>query len=547
MALPINIEELIHGNTVEWERLEFKKGWNPEEIIHTICAFANDLNNWGGGYVIIGIEEQDGQPTLPPVGIHPGQLDKIQGEVLELAHQMQPHYFPRIQPYILSGRHIIVLWCPAGDHRPYAAPSTQGKGAQRQPYIRYGSRSIVARDENLHRLNELTARIPFDDRINHQAAIQDFDLGLIQAFLQEVKSDLYEESKHISLAALTRNMYIAKGSDEDLRPVNAGLLFFSTSPEKYFPRTWIELVWHQDDSNSNFTEHYFRGALHVQLRAALAFLKANIIREHVQKVPYQAEAIRFYNFPYAAVEEALSNAVYHKSYELGKPIEIQVWPDKIEILSYPGAVPPVGAQIMKGQQRIIARDYRNRRIGDFLKELELTEGRATGFPTIYKAMEQNGSPRPIFDTDELSTYFLVTLPAHENIVPLSPSLQSSQDKTITFNTLNELIEWSNQESIQQSNQESRHQESRARRLLTENIGNYAEEILALLSNGPLSKKEILTALGLSNQSKNKERHIDPLLAAGWISYTVPENPTDRNQKYRIVPSGKRILKLISHK
>jgi ATP-dependent DNA helicase RecG len=151
-------------------------------------------------------------------------------------------------------------------------------------------------------------------------------------------------------------------------------------------------------------------------------------------------------------------------YELGKPIEIQVWPDKIEMLSYPGAVPPVGAQIMKRQERIIARDYRNRRIGDFLKELELTEGRATGFPTIYKAMAQNGSPKPIFDTDDLST-----------------------------------------------------------------------------------KKQILSALGLSNQTKNKERHIDPLLATGWISFTIPENPTDRNQKYRIAPSGKRLLQLISHK
>jgi ATP-dependent DNA helicase RecG len=30
MALPVNIEELIHGNTIEWERLEFKQGWNPD-------------------------------------------------------------------------------------------------------------------------------------------------------------------------------------------------------------------------------------------------------------------------------------------------------------------------------------------------------------------------------------------------------------------------------------------------------------------------------------------------------------------------------------
>ena len=38
---------------MEWERLEYKAGWNPEEIIHTICAFANDINNWGGGYIRI--------------------------------------------------------------------------------------------------------------------------------------------------------------------------------------------------------------------------------------------------------------------------------------------------------------------------------------------------------------------------------------------------------------------------------------------------------------------------------------------------------------
>jgi hypothetical protein len=33
MALPINIDELLHGNTVEWDRIELKKGWNPEDII----------------------------------------------------------------------------------------------------------------------------------------------------------------------------------------------------------------------------------------------------------------------------------------------------------------------------------------------------------------------------------------------------------------------------------------------------------------------------------------------------------------------------------
>lgn len=34
-----------------------------------------------------------------------------------------------------------------------------------------------------------------------------------------------------------------------------------------------------------------------------------------------AEANRFFNYPYAAIEEALSNAVYHKAYDIREPIE----------------------------------------------------------------------------------------------------------------------------------------------------------------------------------------------------------------------------------
>ncbi len=88
----------------------------------------------------------------------------------------------------------------------------------------------------------------------------------------------------------------------------------------------------------------------------------------------------------------MANAVFHKSYEIGKPIEVQIWPDRIEILSFPGPVPPVTAKILAENRRIVARDYRNRRVGDFLKELHLTEGRGTGFPTIYKALEDNAFP-----------------------------------------------------------------------------------------------------------------------------------------------------------
>ncbi len=50
IKLPINIDDLLHHRAVESERVEYKEGWNPESILHTLCAFANDFHNLGGGH-----------------------------------------------------------------------------------------------------------------------------------------------------------------------------------------------------------------------------------------------------------------------------------------------------------------------------------------------------------------------------------------------------------------------------------------------------------------------------------------------------------------
>ena len=60
--LPINVADLLNGRT-ESARLEFKASWNPEttglQVVKTVCAFANDFQSLGGGYVVIGVAEPD--------------------------------------------------------------------------------------------------------------------------------------------------------------------------------------------------------------------------------------------------------------------------------------------------------------------------------------------------------------------------------------------------------------------------------------------------------------------------------------------------------
>lgn len=89
--LPINLEDLLRQRTVEGDRIEYKAGWNPDAIVRTLCAFANDFENLGGGYIVLGQDcDANGQPVIPPIGISANQLDKIQRELLGYCNLMQP-------------------------------------------------------------------------------------------------------------------------------------------------------------------------------------------------------------------------------------------------------------------------------------------------------------------------------------------------------------------------------------------------------------------------------------------------------------------------
>uniref|UniRef100_UPI003562E849 AlbA family DNA-binding domain-containing protein n=1 Tax=Rhodohalobacter sp. TaxID=1974210 RepID=UPI003562E849 len=333
MALHINIEKLIKGEVVETGRIEYKAGWNPEDVVHSMCAFANDINNLGGGYIVIGIGEKDGVPQLPPIGLQKNQLDAIQKRLVELSNLIQPTYFGVSDIAEIQGKNIFVLYCPGGDHRPYDAPvSLSKKNSGRAHWVRRYNSTVRANPNELQILHELAARVPFDDRINHRATLRDLSLALIKEFLQTVQSPLFEQSDSIPFEELCQQMQIIKKLDETLKPINAGLLLFNERPEEFFPSTQIDVVIYRDEVGDSFSEKIFKGPIHKQLRNALDYIQTNVIHEEVRKVTGQAEANRFYNYPYAAIEEVLANAVYHKSYERRSPIEVNIRLDQIEVL-----------------------------------------------------------------------------------------------------------------------------------------------------------------------------------------------------------------------
>jgi len=502
--LPINLNDLLRQRTVEGERIEYKTGWNPDPIIRTLCAFANDFENLGGGYVVIGQNcDPNGQPIFPPRGLAEHELDRIQLELLAACQSIQPAYFPVLSLEEVEGRKVIVLWAPGGQNRPYKAPAAvTAKHRSLHYYIRRYSSTVEAKGETEQELLSLAAKVPFDDRFHLGARVTDLSKPLMQNFLQEIGSALAEDADDLSIEALGRQMNVVGGPNESPWPKNVGLMFFSNAPDQFFPGTQIDVLWFPEGAGGDrFDEKIFKGPLATMTREALAYIQRNYLHQTVIKHPDRAEATRIWNFPYAAIEEALVNAVYHRSYEEREPIEVRVSQEELVILSFPGPDRSIRLEDLRAG-RAVSRRYRNRRIGEFLKELDLTEGRSTGIPKILKVMAANGSPAPLFETDDERISYVVRLPAH-------PQSQSS-DATTEEVTMEVTM-----------------------------------EVAALLKviNGDMSRQELQTSMNLKNADHFRKAYILPAIAAGALEMTLPEQPKSRLQRYRLTSKGLQWLKV----
>ncbi len=526
--LPINLDHLLRQRTVEGERIEYKAGWNPKSVLHAICAFANDFHNLGGGYVILGVKEKNGRPVLPPKGISSKHIDAIQNELLDLGHSaMRPHYHPLTATYSVKGQTILVLWAPGGETRPYKARVSLAKGRSDWGYfIRKHSSTVRAKDADERELLALAATVPFDDRYRQASSPEDISFRLIEQFLRDVGSDLAPEAAELSLATLGRRMNIIGGPSEASFPKNVGLLFFNGRPHRFFPATQVDVVWFPEGAGGDrFEEKVFRGPLSVILRNAIDFIASNYLKETVVKHPQQAQAERFWNFPLAAIEEALVNAIYHRSYEEREPVEVRITPQELAILSFPGPDRSIRMRDLRAG-RAISRRYRNRRIGEFLKELGLAEGRSTGVPKILRAMRENGSPAPVFESDKDRTSFLVRLPVHEKVGQEASGQVAVQDtgQVTVHDAVQDTMQDTGQDTVQDTDQ------------VTGQVTDQVNQLLAVLS-GEMGRNELQAALKLVNRSHFTTAYLKPALAAGLIEMTLPDKPTSRNQRYRRTAAG----------
>lgn len=268
----------------------------------------------------------------------------------------------------------------------------------------------------------------------------------------------------------------------------------------------------------------FKGPLAAILRDAVSYVERNFLKEAVVKQPHKPEAERFWNFPIAAIEEAIGNAIYHRSYEEREPVEVRITPEEMLVLSYPGADRSIRMEdLQRGQA--VSRRYRNRRIGEFLKELDLAEGRSTGVPKILRTMRDNGSPVPRFETDDDRTWFRVRLPVHPSF-PLEAGhaigeRDIQQDNRLENNEKDAFLPHGTPQDTPQD---------------TPQVTECIERLIVAVQR-ETSRAELQATLKLRDRGSFIATYLRPALEAGVIEMTLPDMPTSRNQRYRLTPAG----------
>ncbi|MCR5772231.1 MAG: hypothetical protein K6G87_13500 [Butyrivibrio sp.] len=267
-------------------------------------------------------------------------------------------------------------------------------------------------------------------------------------------------------------MIIIGGPPERQKPLNVGILMFSEHPEKYFHYARIEVVDIPDPTGSNMIEQTFTGPIQRQLTNALSYIKNYVIKTAIIKVKDQAEAVTVYNYPFEAIEEILSNAVYHRSYQVNEPITVKITPSCIEITSFHSFDRIISDQQIE-QDGIIANVYRNRRIGDFLKKLHLIKGRNTGYPNARKALANIGSPKLRFEINIEREYLSVYIDIHEYF----KATITKQDK-------------------------------------------YVEKILKILKTSPMSLTELSTAMGYKGITAKLSKTVNSLIDQNKIQLII---------------------------
>ena len=538
-------------NAGEVSGVQFKERiLDKYDIACELVAFSNSH----GGKLVVGIKDKTGETNA----LSYSEVQETTNLLSDIASEnVVPSILIKIDTVEVEDGNLVVATVKEGLNKPYH----DNKGIV---WVKNGAdkRKVFDNAELAEMMTDCGSFAP-DEAGVRDATVNDLDATTIKQFLGN-RFDRVLEKKGLTGDAFNEASLdmicsaIAKGHDCEkilrnlrfIRPDGtltvAAMLLFGKYTQRWMPMMTAKCICFAGNSigskvfRDKVNDADMEGNLLHQYDTIMDFFTRNL---HNVQVGEEFNSMGKLEIPYTSLVEFTVNSLVHRSLNMKAPVRIFIFDNRVEIHS-PGALPNgltiddikagtsmprnmflfnnaiyllpytgVGSGITRALDEDINVTFMN---NDKAQEFVITAWRGEGNQVegesnqVGNQVEEKSNQ--VQDSDTRLRHFGTDLDTSEN--DLDTRLRHfGTDLDTSENDLDTRLRHSDTPKVSLSNKQR-------------DIVNFCSV--------PRTTKEILDRIGVSMHSKNRERYITSLVAAGYLQMTNPENPTASNQKYKKV-------------
>ena len=516
------------------------------DIACELVAFSNSH----GGKLVVGIKDKTGETNA----LSYSEVQETTNLLSDIASEnVVPSILIKIDTIEVEDGNLVVATVKEGLNKPYH----DNKGIV---WVKNGAdkRKVFDNAELAEMMTDCGSFAP-DEAGVRDATVNDLDATTIKQFLGN-RFDRVLEKKGLTGDAFNEASLdmicsaIAKGHDCEkilrnlrfIRPDGsltvAAMLLFGKYTQRWMPMMTAKCICFAGNSvgskifRDKVNDADMEGNLLHQYDTIMDFFTRNL---HNVQVEEEFNSMGKLEIPYTSLVEFTVNSLVHRSLNMKAPVRIFIFDNRVEIHS-PGALPN-GLTI----DDIKAGTSMPRNMFLFNNAIYLLPYTGVG-SGITRALDEN--IKVTFMNNDKSQEFVITVwreesneveeksnqvePKSNQVEDLDTRLRHSDTDLDTFESdLDTRLRHSDTDlDTSDTDLDTRLRHSDTKKV---SLSNKQTDIVNFCSV-PRTTKEILDRIGVSMHSKNRERYITSLVAAGYLQMTNPDNPTASNQKYKKV-------------
>ena len=510
------------------------------DIACELVAFSNSH----GGKLVVGIKDKTGETNA----LSYSEVQETTNLLSDIASEnVVPSILIKIDSVEVEDGNLVIATVKEGLNKPYH----DNKGIV---WVKNGAdkRKVFDNAELAEMMTDCGSFAP-DEAGVRNATVNDLDAMTIKQFFGN-RFDRVLEKKGLTGDAFNEASLdmicsaIAKGHDCEkilrnlrfIRPDGtltvAAMLLFGKYTQRWMPMMTAKCICFAGNSigskvfRDKVNDADMEGNLLHQYDTIMDFFTRNL---HNVQVGEEFNSMGKLEIPYTSLVEFTVNCLVHRSLNMKAPVRIFIFDNRVEIHS-PGALPN-GLTI----DDIKAGTSMPRNMFLFNNAIYLLPYTGVG-SGITRALDEDVNVT--FMNNDKAQEFVITVWREES----NEVGNEVHDKSNQVEDLDTGLRYSNTDldtGLRHSDTDldtgHRHSDTDLDTQLRHSdtpkvsLSNKQRDIVNFCSV-PRTTKEILDRIGVSMHSKNRERYITSLVAAGYLQMTNPDNPTASNQKYKKV-------------